>query len=219
MSRKIKFVVGEYYHIYNRGVDKRVIFSTKYDHVRFMILLAVCNDDVQLSRNMIPKLTLDSMAIENRVSPIVSIGVYSLMPNHFHIVIKEIVQGGISKFMHRLSTAYSMYFNNRNNRTGSLFEGAFKAKHINDDRYMYHLFSYIHLNPLKLVDKNWKDNNPSSCKSNKSFLTHYQYSSYLDYSGVVRIENSILDRENFPKYFDNKEEFQSMIYKWLSADY
>jgi len=215
MSRKIKFVEEEYYHIYNRGVDKRTIFLDTQDHKRFMLILAACNSVEELPNNELRNTTLVDLAQFEQPSPLVSIGVYSLMPNHFHILIKEIQPMGISRFMHRLSTAYTMYFNEKYNRAGSLFEGTFKARHVNHDIYLRYLFAYIHLNPLKLVDSKWKEGKNFNVKRNQAFLAEYTSSSYIDYCGVVRAENIIIDRKAFPEYFKNAEEFKTSISSWF----
>lgn len=131
MERKFKFSVGEYYHLYNRGVDKRSIFSGDYDKDRFMKTLYLANSDVPVRISEIPQgLPLRDIKKGN---PIVSIGAYCLMPNHFHILIKEIQDEGISKFMNKLSTSHSMYFNKKNSRTGALFEDTYKAIHLDND--------------------------------------------------------------------------------------
>ena len=80
------------------------------------------------------------------------------MPNHFHILVKEKIENGISKFMGKLTTGYSMYFNKRYDRTGSLFQGVFKSVHADSDEYLKYLFAYIHLNPIKLINPEWKEN-------------------------------------------------------------
>jgi len=127
------------------------------------------------------------------------------------------MEGGISKFMQKLSTAYSMYFNSKYKRTGSLFEGKFKSEHAETDRYLKYLFSYIHLNPVKLVQADWKKAGIKNKKQAINFLSNYKYSSFLDYSVLKsRPEFAILDKESFPRYFPNREKFLKEIFEWLS---
>ncbi|MEK7180210.1 MAG: transposase [Patescibacteria group bacterium] len=147
----------------------------------------------------------------------VDIGAYCLMPNHFHILVKEKIENGITKFIGKLLTAYSMYFNKRQQRTGSLFEGRFKARHVDSDEYLKYLFSYIHLNPIKLIDKEWRENNiPDRIKAHK-YLQEYPYSSHLDYHQIiVRKETVILNKSAFPEYFLQPKEFDAFISDWLS---
>ena len=138
------------------------------------------------------------------------------MPNHFHILITEKTEGGISKFMQKLSTAYVMYYNQKYKRTGSLFEGKFKAEHLDTDRYLKYTFSYIHLNPVKLIQKDWKEIGIKNKKETLNFLENYTHSSFFDYIGNNRIQNQILNKEDFPKYFSTTGKFQNEIMDWIS---
>jgi len=138
------------------------------------------------------------------------------MPNHFHILITQITEKGISKFMQKLSTAYSMYYNKKYNRSGGLFEGKFKAQHLSTDRHLKYLFSYIHLNPVKLIQKDWREKGIKNKKEALDYLSKYSYSSYLDFFGEDRIQNKILSIESYPKYFPNKTSFIEEILEWLT---
>jgi len=138
------------------------------------------------------------------------------MPNHFHILITEKIEGGISKFMQKLSTAYSMYYNKKYERTGGLFEGKFKSQHANTDRYLKYLFSYTHLNPIKLIQRDWKEKGIRNKKDAIGFLNKYLYSSYFDFIGEKRVQNKILNIGAFPKYFSNKASFVEEIFEWLT---
>src|SRR3989339_1483654 len=212
--RKKAFVSEEYYHIYNRGNSKQKIFHDKEDHYRFISLLYACNSENNFRIYALNK--IESPYDFKRDLELVSIGAYCLMPNHFHILITQTEKGDISKFMQKLSTAYVMYYNKKYKRTGSLFEGKFKSEHANNDRYLKYLFSYIHLNPIKLIDKNWKENGVSNKKEALDFLSQYQYSSYVDCLGKERIQNKILNQKVFPNYFPTKKEFSKEIFEWLS---
>ena len=153
--RKVNLVNGEYYHVYNRGNSKQKIFHDNEDYFRFISLMYACN-----SVNNFRIFTLakeESPYDFERGKQIVSIGSYCLMPNHFHILITQTEERGISKFIQKLTTAYVMYYNKKYKRTGGLFEGKFKSEHLNNDRYLKYLFSYIHLNPVKLIDTDWKE--------------------------------------------------------------
>ena len=124
MNRKIVFAPGEYYHLYNRGVEKRTIFDNEVDRKRFLSLLYICNNTAPI---VIRDLKDAGYSMEDifdieRV-PLVSIGAYCLMDNHFHLLIKEIDDGGITLFMKRFTTAYTMYFNEKNRRVGFRFCG------------------------------------------------------------------------------------------------
>jgi putative transposase len=149
VSRNLQFVVGEYYHVYNRGVDKRIIFNDEFDYQRFLLLLLLANDQEPIEVKQLVRTVTIPKLLQQARQPLVSILAFSLMSNHYHLVLKEITDNGISKFMHKLGTGYSVYFNLRNDRSGALFQGTFKAKHAHDDRYLTYLFEYIHLNPVR----------------------------------------------------------------------
>ncbi|KKT15092.1 MAG: Transposase [Parcubacteria group bacterium GW2011_GWD1_44_9] len=217
MLRKDPFITGEYYHIYNRGIDKRIIFKSKKDYERFIMLLYLANsDDSFRLDNILNKQykTFSEVLVLDKDEPLVSIGAWCLMTNHFHLLIRQEVDGGVTKFMRKLGVGYSMFFNIKYQRKGALFGGLFKSKLIGvDDNYMRQLFGYIHINPLEIEFPEWKDKiNKSSVNINmKKFLESYQYSSYLDYIGEDRIEKNIINPKNFPDYFQNSQSFQDFI--------
>lgn len=134
-------VTGEKYHIFNRGVDKRIVFADKADYIRFYQTMDLFNslepvgDYARAKNNM--------KAIENRL---VQVHAYSLLPNHFHLILEQLVDGGISDFMKRVSGGYTSYFNEKNQRSGSLFQGRYKRIHIDTNEYLLYLFSYVNEN-------------------------------------------------------------------------
>lgn len=215
MLRKDPFITGEYYHIYNRGIDKRVIFKSKGDYERFIMLLYLANsneifrlDDILSKRHK----TFNEVLLLDKGKSIASIGAWCLMPNHFHILIKQEVDGGITRFMRKLSVGYSMFFNIKYHRQGALFGGLFKSKLVGvDDNYMRQLFAYIHLNPLELEFINWEKEINKYSEGMKQFLKSYRYSSYQDYLNVDRGEKSILDPKKFPDYFEKENSFKEFV--------
>lgn len=218
MQRKNNFAVDEYYHIYNRGTDKRVIFQDEHDYNRFAALLYVANsvDSVDISKHFSEGRSFAELLSIPRKETLVDIGAYCLMPNHFHLLLREKKEGGISSFMKKLATAYSMYFNKKNKRSGALFEGRFKERHADTDEYLKYLFSYIHLNPVKIIDPKWKEQGITDRVAAKKYLGEYQYSSYLDYVGMKRNETIIINRKSFPDYFSIIGEFEQCIDEWIS---
>jgi len=211
--RKTSFVSKEYYHIYNRGNSKQTIFLDERDYNRFIKLLFISNGQNNFKIQFVGEQNVYDF---KREKILVGIGSYCLMPNHFHLLLTQIEDGGISKFMQKLSTAYSMYFNNRYERTGSLFEGKFKSEYVDKNRYLKYLFAYIHLNPLKLIDPKWEKSGALNTQQTINFLRNYPYSSYQDYLGNNRKERVILNCEAFPDYFPTKESFENEIFEWLT---
>lgn len=212
--RKKSFVSEEYYHVYNRGNSKQKIFHDQEDYYRFMSLLYACNSQNNFRIYALNK--EESPYDFDRGILLVSIGAYCLMQNHFHIIITQTEKGDISKFMQKLTTAYVMYYNKKYERTGSLFEGKFKAEHLDSDVYLKYLFSYIHLNPIKLIDKDWKEKGIRNKQEALNYLNRYQYSSYVDYIGKKRVQNKILNQKAFPNYFPTQKEFLKEVFEWIS---
>lgn len=213
VTRNINISINEFYHIYNRGTDKREIFLDDNDRERFVKLLFIANSTKPFVLRDLP-IGLPYVEFD-RGETLVDIGAYVLMPNHFHLLIKERIDNGISIFMNKLSTSYSMYFNKKYSRTGRLFEGTFKAKHIQEDEYLKYLFAYIHLNPVKLIDPKWKENGIQNKKEAEIYLFKYKYSSYIDYINIARIENQILNKNSFPEYFLDQD-FSTFIKDFLN---
>ncbi|KKP85987.1 MAG: Transposase [Candidatus Daviesbacteria bacterium GW2011_GWB1_36_5] len=196
MERKEQFIEEEFYHIYNRGVEKRVIFQNISDYKRFMALLYLTNSDKTVEfRNNSSKNSLDKIFKQDRGKQLVAIGAYCLMPNHFHLLITPLVDGGISKFMLKLQTGYSMYFNKKNERVGALFQGVFQSQHINKDKYLRYIYAYIHLNPAKLKNPSWKTQPKSFLNQLKKFIAEYPYSSLQEY---VSLDYKIVNSKLFP---------------------
>lgn len=216
MSRNFNFAPGEYYHCYARGTEKRKVFLGGKDYQRFVALLFVCNSTKRIHlSDQIAKSFNNIFEIE-RKDTLVEIGAYCLMSNHFHLLLKEKHEGGISLFMQKLMTGYAMYFNKKYTHTGSLFESSYKAKHANKDRYLKYLFSYIHLNPVKIIDSTWKESGIKNLSQAKKYLRGYEYSSYKDYLEINRPQHVILGRKNFPDYFLGKKRIQGEIFEWLN---
>lgn len=217
MLRKDPFITGEYYHLWNRGIDKRNIFKLVNDYERFIMLLYVSNSSTEPSfrlDNLINQQhkSFNEVMVLEKGKPLVSIGAWCLMTNHFHLLVRQEVDGGISKFMKKLGTGYSMFFNIKYQRQGALFGGPFKSKCIKtDDNYLRQLFAYIHLNPLDIKFSGWEKEINKSSSEMKKFLESYRYSSYEDYIGKERIEKNIIKPKKFPDYFQNKQSFKNFV--------
>lgn len=212
--RKTVFVPGEYYHIYNRGNSKQKIFLSKKDYQRFIALLYGTNTTERF--NFFDLQKAGGVFLKEIEEKLVSVGAYCLMPNHFHLLVTPLSEDGLSKFMQKLSTAYSMYFNETHKRTGGLFEGKFKSKHMETDKQLKYNFSYIHLNPVKLIDSKWKENGIKNMRATLEYLDAYPYSSFLDYTDNNRLQKKILELSDFPNYFPFKDSFRKEIFEWLN---
>lgn len=197
------FVENSYYHVYNRGVEKRKIFLDDQDYRVFIHLLKYyLSPNPQDNQNKHPITEVTNIA-QIRPRPLANLGEnleligFCLMPNHFHLLIKQFSKDGLTQLMRRLLTTYSMYFNKRYKRVGYLFQGRYKAVLITDDRILLHISRYIHLNPKELTAMTRTD------------LVNYPYSSYsyyLDLKHADWIKPLII-----LKFFDNTDKLPFLL--------
>ncbi len=150
--RREPFITGEYYHIYNRGVDKREIFTDYLDVLRFFESLREFNDIKVLGSLYQESFRKNNTQLSTRSTksekpePLVEFIAFCVLGNHFHLVVKQMVDGGISKFMQKVLGGYTRYFNERHTRSGALFQGKFKSSHIDNDNYLQKVVVYVNLN-------------------------------------------------------------------------
>lgn len=213
MSRTCTFEPENFYHIYNRGTDKRTIFEDEADRWWFMHLLYHTNQPEKFMHEMVD---LESDLTMARKETLVDIGAYCLMPNHFHLLVREKNARGISLFMKKLGVAYSMYFNAKYERTGRLFEGAFKAKHIDTDAYLQYVFAYIHLNPAKLYDHDWRERSVLR-RDVLERVSKYSYSSTKELSATRFKYLPILNPKEFPIVNSGARDMKEMFAWWLKG--
>ncbi len=153
--RKTPFAKGECYHIFNRGVDKRRVFENRRDFSRFFLSLDLLNDEedglMQLFRDFkksnpkaqfsnFPKLSF------GKRRPLIKLIAYCLNPNHYHLLVQQVADNGIERFMHKLGTSHTKYFNQKNERSGALFQGRFKSVHIESNEQLLYVSAYVNCN-------------------------------------------------------------------------
>lgn len=223
MLRETPFVVGETYHIYNRGAHKEKIFRSASDYERFLVHLFLANnaDPIHVSKLAVtPKYQGRSlMSIFEGEIPdrsLVDILAYSLMPNHFHLIIKEKREGGITLFMKKLMTGYAMYFNIKYDHSGVLFQGRFKSKHLSDEAYFRYIFTYVHLNPLELVEPRWKEGHVADPTKAWNYMNQYIYSSFIDYSVAARPCRAIIAYDQAPPFLKTQNDLEELLQELTS---
>lgn len=193
--RKQPIVTGEYYHIYNRGVDKRDIFSNKKDLDRFIESVIEFNK-IEGIVSLANLRKTNQIAPKALSEPLVAIVVCCFNPNHFHFVLKQLVDGGIAKFMQKLQAGYTSYFNAKNRRTGSLFQGTFKSQLINNENYFNKILGY--------VNKNYQVHNIPKNKAKLVFASDYEYENnnfqIVSKEEGKRILEIFDDSKNFKKH-------------------
>ncbi|MBU2545454.1 transposase [Patescibacteria group bacterium] len=223
------FEVGKIYHVYNRGVNKCLIFNSEADMWRFLQGLYLFNDENssfgilrQIERDNKGRINfnlLKDFVAKDKESrePLVRIMVDCLMPNHFHLLIEEIAENGISRFMQKLGTGYAKYYNQKYNRVGGLFQGKFKAVEIKDDIQLQQVLGYINIiNPGQLIRPNLKEEGIRSIEEMEEifdFAKKYSFSTNPDYLGIR--DSIIIDKGIYKEFFPIPEKYEEFARNFL----
>lgn len=194
-------MVMDFYHVLNRGVDKRPIVKDDKDRVRFLHDLFVMNDTNAVLHISQP----DRQKEQHKREQLVLIHAFCLMGNHYHLLLSELVENGISLFMQKLNMGYTKYFNERHERSGTLWQGKYKKILIKRDAHFMYIPYYIHLNPLDFSFPEWREEKVKNPQKALAALREYRWSSHLDYLGI----------KNFPSLSYRKEilRIQPAMYK------
>lgn len=216
MLRDAPFLIGETYHVYNRGAHKQAIFTNEEDYQRFLLLLYLANSEQKIDmRSMLSKYKGRSFVtiFEEELSShsLVDLYSYSLMPNHFHLVLRQKAEGGISAFLKKVLTGYSMYFNTKYEHSGVLFQGRFKSKHIDTESYFRYIFAYVHLNSLDLFEPGWGEKGIHNIEKSRQFVNSYPFSSFVDYAGIKRPERAVIAFENAPSFLTTQNDLEELL--------
>ncbi len=234
MANNPKFETGEIYHIFNRGVEKRDIYLEESDYFRFIYSLYEFNDKnaVDMSHRTVERIKRNktkndrgatSVHFRNQNDrgctfvimerePLVEILAFTLMPNHYHLIVRQLVDGGISLFMKKIGNTYIPYFNNKYKRMGmgSLFQGRSKAVHVETDEQLIYLVWYVFTNPLDLLEKNWREEGVKDSKKAINYLESYKWSSYLDCIGIKNFP-SVTKRDFLTDNFGERNNIKDFI--------
>lgn len=196
--KRPQLVNNEIYHIIIRGVGDTKIFKEQNDYYRMIFSIYEFNTTKPIEiRNKRKEAKDRKYGGQSSVSSfennddrdlLIEILAFCFMPNHIHLLLRQIKNNGVTKFMRKVGTGYGGYFNRRHNRKGHLFQGRFQAVHIKTNDQLQTVFVYIHANPISLVEPKWKEIGIKNTNKAIKFIENYKWSSYLDY----------LDRRNFP---------------------
>lgn len=221
MKRKHPFIIGKIYHIYDRGVDKRFICNQDADRWRFLQGLCLFND-VKSATNILwqlqktrGRLTLNVLkdyliAQGSDRKPLVRILAYCIKKNHYHLIVEEIQEGGISKFMKKLNQGYARYFNNKYGRVGHLWQDKFQSVLVDNERYLLYLLVYVNvLNPAGLVEPNWKEEGIKDIKKILEFCETYLWSTHQEYLG--KRGSIIIDKGIFKKLLPTPQDYLNLV--------
>ena len=206
--RKVVFANDQIYHVFNRGVDRRSVFLTNWEYsrvietikyYRFSDLPFRLSKLLNLPQAQRIKVLSDIQSDNEKLVEIIS---FCIMPNHFHLMLKQLKEGGISKFISNLTNSYTKYFNTKHERVGPLFEGIFKAVIVETDEQLIHLSRYIHLNPVSSFIIQEKD------------LENYPWSSLPEYLG--KSEENFCKKETVMDLFKNIKDYKKFIMDQIS---
>ena len=210
--KKPVFIENQIYHIFNRGVEKRNVFSKTKDYLRFIHNLFEFNNEypvLNMNYYFNAGKTSQIPSLRKPRKLLVEILIFTLMPNHFHLVLKQKKENGIVKFMQKLGTGYTMYFNQKYQRVGALFQGRFKATFIQSQAHFLYLPHYLHAtNPLSNYGGS------TSIDSKMKFLENYRWSSFPDYIGKKKFP-SVTQKEFFLEFFGGKEKYKKETERFL----
>jgi putative transposase len=197
-NRKLVFANDQIYHVFNRGVEKRPTFTGKRELNRALLTLGYyhyADLPIKLSKFLVLSEDLRSQMFKNikKLTTLVDVISFCLMPNHFHFLLKQNVDNGVSNF----TNSYTRYFNTKHERVGPLFQGTFKAVRITSDEQLIHVSRYIHLNPV------------SSFIIEANVLEEYLWSSYIDYIGLG--DRGIVKPELVTTLFGIKNSYKEFV--------
>lgn len=211
--RKTVLATGEIYHVLNRGIAQAPIFLSKRDYLRFLNLISFYRFSAPpLSYSHYERLSIEDKKefignMEKKHPLLVEIYTYCLMPNHFHFLLKQIINNGISIMLSNLQNGYAKYFNLRHKRQGALFQSMFKAVLIETDAQFLHVSRYVHLNPCTSFLVEVKD------------LPNYPWSSFPEYMGeksssflsTNQILNMVGSRRKYKDFVFDQAEYQRKL--------
>jgi len=225
MLRKEIFIPGEYYHIYIRTIFGISEFKDPQNANKLAQNFLLANstnstrafDYLRETREPVFERAIE---ISREGEKFVDVICYSIMPNHYHLLLKEVRENGIVDFVRRCNTSVAKYINIKNERKGPLFESKFNSKHVDSNEYLLHLSVYIHLNPLDfLVGKEWREHGLKDWKSSKEKLLAYPWSSLGSFLNEKNKNLIISDMDIILGQFNNKKEYESFLRGWSNEDF
>ena len=219
--RKQQFVNNEIYHIVLRGIDDNLIFKNTDDYYRGIFSLYEFNTaksiTIQRKREFRARLkreNRDLISVIDERDKLVEVLAFCFMPNHIHLLLRQIKDGGITKFMLKIGAGYGGYFNRKYNRKGHVFQNRFLAVLIKDDNQLKTIFTYIHTNPISFREPNWKEKGIGNPEETIKFLENYKWSSYLDYINIKNFP-SVIEKKFFTDVIGGEKGCKEFIINWV----
>lgn len=225
--RKEKFIPNEYYHIYNRTIMSVPVFKNDQNAKRLKQSLLFANSTISSkifqflrdSEKPLETKLIEALKMLEKGEKIVDILCYAIMPDHYHMLIKEKKDGGIINFVRKCDISITKYINTKDKRRGPIFESLFKSKHVDSNEYLTHLSTYIHLNPLDIISgKEWRNHKLKNWSKIRKKIIDYTWSSLKFFLGdnfdpIISGEKTILEQ------FKNKKDYESFLCEWSNDSF
>jgi len=221
--KRPQLVNNEIYHIVTRAIEELKLFLGQKDYLRMIHDLFEFNDENPvISTYRKPRringtrTVLVPLKVKKKRKMLVEILAFCLMPNHVHLLVRQLREGGISKFMRKIGAGYVNYYNQKYKRGGHLFRGRYRIIHIKTQEQLKTIFVYIHTNPVAIMIPSWKENGISGQKLQEvlKFLENYRWSSYPDYLGKKNFP-SLTSRDFLIKIMGSVKDCQEFVKGWL----
>jgi len=223
--RKEQFVNGEIYHLVLRGIDDNLIFKDINDYYRGIFSIYEFNTTKPITiqkrrkiRARIKKTIRDSgrdpVSTSDERDKLVDILAFCFMPNHIHLLVKQLKDEGIVKFMNKLGAGYGGYYNRKYKRKGYVFQNRFSAVHIKDNNQLKIVFVYIHTNPTAFIESKWKEKGIKESQKVIKFLEDYKWSSYQDYIGKKNFP-SVTERDFILEVMQKEQGCKEFVDYWI----
>lgn len=220
--RRQQFETGKIYHIVTRGIDNNLLFKNIDDYYRGIFSIYEFNTIKLIKIRERRKARLKEKQIEKITGPtgvdtrslLVEVLVFCLMPNHIHLLLKQVQDGGMIKFMSKFGSGYGGYFNRKYGRKGYVFQNRFRSIEIKNDEQLKIVFAYINTNPISIIDSNWKKGKVQDLNKIIEFVENYKWSSYPDYLGRINFP-SVTNRKFISELFNNEKDCKQFVDSWV----
>ena len=223
--RKEQLTNNEIYHVVIRGIDDNLLFKDTDDYYRgiFSIYEFDTTKPITIRERRKIRFRLkqpdrervsDAVLVVDGRDKLVDILAFCFMPNHIHLLLRQIKNDGITKFMRKIGAGYGGYFNKKYGRKGYVFQNRFRSVHIENDDQLKTVFTYIHINPISLIEPNWKELGIRNPEEVLKFLESYKWSSYQDYLGKKNFP-SVTERDFMLKIMNGKQGCWDFVENWV----
>lgn len=216
--KRPKLTTGEAYHVVTRGVGDLPIFKDENDYYRAIFSIFEFNTkkpvEIRHKRRERKQNESNGDRISDTRDLLVEVWAFYFMPNHIHLLLKQVKNNGITEFMRKFGVGYAGYFNRRHNKKGYLFQGRFNAVRIKNDKQLKTAFVYIHTNGAALLESGWKKKGIKNSQKTIQFLENYKWSSYQDYIGKKNFP-SVTNRDFLLKFMGGEKECKKAVNNWI----